>query len=330
MISKTELQRWLYTTTAGNIAVDDGGLTLVECDDTGRRVGEAYLEVGGIPAEIQLPHPDNPEHVENLCTLELLEALGFEGTDVSLAECVFENGFAWRHSPELEGDNDILFVYKLPARSEHVTEVGFDRCAMKTSTDIFEEYDWVDWDSFLSTFGTDKESWAELPFPQKISDLYQYYGFDNIFGSCYWEGFKIRDPDKDYGSSPAPGESVDDYEERLMSGAPEIGEPVIANDFVRKEEGVWFASGGGQCFGCELHQWHNGMDAVYAAGSLVVANKPIPLDALQDAIDLMEQNVASKIESGDLYDAAHGQVLLGYMKVALKAEPDDEPQYAEL
>lgn len=48
MIDVSELKRWARTLTPGNdVAVDDGGLTLVELDD-GVETG-AYLEVGGIP-----------------------------------------------------------------------------------------------------------------------------------------------------------------------------------------------------------------------------------------------------------------------------------------
>jgi len=44
-----ELQRWLSTLESGSsVGVDEGGLTLAEIDDNGKRT-EAYLELGGIP-----------------------------------------------------------------------------------------------------------------------------------------------------------------------------------------------------------------------------------------------------------------------------------------
>jgi hypothetical protein len=41
--------------------------------------------------------------------------------------------------------------------------------------------------------GSIKEDWDALPLPQKIYDLVSYYGFENIFGSSYWEGFQIEE-----------------------------------------------------------------------------------------------------------------------------------------
>jgi hypothetical protein len=44
MLPVHEVKRWLETLEAdGYVAIDDGGLTLVQID------GEAWLEVGGIP-----------------------------------------------------------------------------------------------------------------------------------------------------------------------------------------------------------------------------------------------------------------------------------------
>lgn len=51
MIDIKELKRWLATLNPeGFVAVDDGGLTLVELNEHLNETG-AYLEVGGIPFE---------------------------------------------------------------------------------------------------------------------------------------------------------------------------------------------------------------------------------------------------------------------------------------
>ena len=53
MLSKTEVQHWLATLEEGSgVAVDDGGLTLVEIDKDGKQT-EAYLDLGGIPSKDQ-------------------------------------------------------------------------------------------------------------------------------------------------------------------------------------------------------------------------------------------------------------------------------------
>lgn len=55
MMGKKEIERWLSTLPDdANVAIDEGGLNLVEVDDDGNE-GEAYIEVGGIPLD------DEPE-----------------------------------------------------------------------------------------------------------------------------------------------------------------------------------------------------------------------------------------------------------------------------
>lgn len=51
MISSRELLEWAKTLDPfGCVAIDDGGLSLVELDQEGD-VSDAYIEVGGIPEE---------------------------------------------------------------------------------------------------------------------------------------------------------------------------------------------------------------------------------------------------------------------------------------
>lgn len=52
MISVKELQRWLNTLPPGDsVAVDEGGLALVQICELSGEVGDAYLEVGGVPED---------------------------------------------------------------------------------------------------------------------------------------------------------------------------------------------------------------------------------------------------------------------------------------
>jgi hypothetical protein len=51
MIAQPELLRWLKTIPSTSaVAVDDGGLNLVEIDKNGKQT-DAYWEVGGIPTD---------------------------------------------------------------------------------------------------------------------------------------------------------------------------------------------------------------------------------------------------------------------------------------
>jgi hypothetical protein len=49
MLNKAELQRWLGTLTETSVAIDEGGLQLVEIDDATEQPTGAYLEIGGVP-----------------------------------------------------------------------------------------------------------------------------------------------------------------------------------------------------------------------------------------------------------------------------------------
>lgn len=130
---------------------------------------------------IVIPIPDNPFHVDNLATLGLLKAQGFEGIDTSLDESLFEYGRVWRVI-----GNETLFVYRHPSIPRR-----FDRTILANDLDVSKEYDWVDWSAFLSYTGQSMDEWMLSPLTHKISDLLGCYGVEEIFGSSYWEGFKV-------------------------------------------------------------------------------------------------------------------------------------------
>jgi hypothetical protein len=138
-----------------------------------------------------IPHPDNPQHTDNLASIPLLEAQGWQGADASLEISVFEYDFAWREleEPDEHGD-DHVFLYRIT----HRTPPTFDRLMMRSTLDLRKEYDWVDWPSFLSTVGLNAEEWDAQPFAIRIYDLMNVHGYENIFGSSYWEGFTIKQP----------------------------------------------------------------------------------------------------------------------------------------
>jgi hypothetical protein len=51
MMDIAEVKRWIATLAdGGNLAIDDGGLCLVELTAEGEETG-AYIEIGGTPAE---------------------------------------------------------------------------------------------------------------------------------------------------------------------------------------------------------------------------------------------------------------------------------------
>lgn len=162
---------------------------------------------------MNIPQPDLPLHVDNLVTLELLEAQGWQGADASLAESLFEYGLAWRQfDPPYEGD-DYGFIYEITGRRP----LRFDRCGMSSQVDLYREHNWLDdndWANLYRTHGMTRAKWDAQPFPIRIGDLLRQWGRENIIGDSYWEGFAIRDPDHDYGKEYAPGETEAEYTQR--------------------------------------------------------------------------------------------------------------------
>lgn len=124
-----------------------------------------------------------PAHVENLASLALLDAQGFEGVDASLEISLAEYGLAWRPLPE---SGEVLFVHRHP----YVTG-RFERTRLAADTDPRREWGWVDWPRFLETCGAEAAEWDALPLTQRVFDLVNYYGPLEIFGGPYAPGFTV-------------------------------------------------------------------------------------------------------------------------------------------
>lgn len=119
-------------------------------------------------------------------TISKLEQLGYIGTDADLATSLFEYGMAWK-----EDDKQIEFIYGIGFNDEDYNR--FDRCSFALDLDVRKEFDWADFEEVESFTGLTSKQFDALPLPQKIYDLVSYYGFENIFGSSYWEGFRIEE-----------------------------------------------------------------------------------------------------------------------------------------
>lgn len=111
-----------------------------------------------------------------------------EGIDADIEISLKEYGLAW-----IEGDTEILFYYGINGNCENEYNefeyTQFDFCSLDKNLDIKKEYDWIDnWDDISRFIGIDFDEWIEYPLTSQIADLLQYYGYENIFGSSYWEG----------------------------------------------------------------------------------------------------------------------------------------------
>lgn len=145
-------------------------------------------------SKIVIPHPDNPQHIDNLRTIPLLEAQGFEGCDASLVVSLFEYDLVWRVMPEelRESNYDHLFVFQCQ-RSR------FARYTMQSSS-FASDFSWVKpegWKDLCDSLGTTYLQWLRFPYPVRVGDLLRHYGYMNVFGSNPYT-FRIQDPDEEH------------------------------------------------------------------------------------------------------------------------------------
>lgn len=109
-----------------------------------------------------------------------------EGMDVDIEISLKEYGFAW-----IETETDILFYYGIKMDEEEY--IKFDFCSVNKDIDIKEEFDWIDWKDIYSFIGATEEEFKNSNLSQQYYDLFQYYGYEEIFGSSYWEGLDYSD-----------------------------------------------------------------------------------------------------------------------------------------
>jgi len=123
-----------------------------------------------------------------LNTISKLEQHGYSGIDACLATSLFEYGMAWK-----ENDKQIEFIYAIGGDYDKVEYNKFDRITFNTDLDVRKEFDWADFEEVESFTGLTSNQFDALPLPHKINDLIGYYGFENVCGSSYWEGFQIEE-----------------------------------------------------------------------------------------------------------------------------------------
>jgi len=118
-------------------------------------------------------------------TIEDYEAEGYEGSDASLEISLFEYGLIWKdRRPE-----GYHFIYGTSMDSNGYNK--FDSGWITSDRD----FDWIDLKDVLSYTGLSEEEWAKLPLPNKVSDVFNYYGHENVFGSSYGGGFSVVNND---------------------------------------------------------------------------------------------------------------------------------------
>lgn len=120
----------------------------------------------------------------------------------------------------------------------------------------------------------------------------------------------------------------DEYADYLRYGTDQV-QSHIPGDFIHDLQGVfWFVSGGSQCVGSAVCDWHGGPDsACYAVGSCTIANAGINGEYLSACITELE---SIKYEDDDaLFCNQERLWLIELFKFALASNPDEECQCFE-
>lgn len=125
-------------------------------------------------------------NITEIDTITKLEQNGYIGTDACLAISLFEYGLAWK-----EDNNQIEFIYGIGLEETEYNR--FDRCTFNLDLDIKEEFDWVDFEEVASFCGQSLDQFLAMDLAFQIYNLQVHYGFENVFGSSYWEGFEIQE-----------------------------------------------------------------------------------------------------------------------------------------
>lgn len=110
------------------------------------------------------------------------------GVDIDIEISLKEYGIAW-----IETETDILFYYGINTGLNDCNDmdyITFDFCSIDKNIDIKSEYDWADFDSVNDFVGG---GFFDQDLTMQIFDLLQYYGYENVFGSTYYEGLTYND-----------------------------------------------------------------------------------------------------------------------------------------
>lgn len=118
------------------------------------------------------------------------EKRGFEGSDADLETSLFEYGLIWKQYkravkkyPCVKGECFfVAYVGPIDGKEGRWTTGWID----PNRIPIEEEFDWVDWDSFLSCNDQTMEEFKSMDFGMQVFLLTNYYGADNTIGSTGW------------------------------------------------------------------------------------------------------------------------------------------------
>lgn len=112
----------------------------------------------------------------------------YSGVDVNIEISLCEYGIAW-----FDAGNEWHFIYGIK-RDDKGNFCRFDVGWFDKKIDCKKEFGWADLEDVVRGMDLTVEEWlTENTLPVIIADLYVYYGYENIFGSTYWEGYTWKE-----------------------------------------------------------------------------------------------------------------------------------------
>lgn len=116
-----------------------------------------------------------------------------QGVDADIETSIHEYGLAWIESNDKK---EVLFWYGIGVKDDGYFN-KFDFCSFPVDLDIKSEFDWIedDWTHVYIFVGLSEQEFHSRDLSDKIYDLFQYFGSENIFGSTYHAGFSFNGTD---------------------------------------------------------------------------------------------------------------------------------------
>lgn len=108
----------------------------------------------------------------------------WEGVDVDNEISLFEYGFLYNPKPK---KNYCNILYGVKWCGEEYTHFQYSSVNWK---ELISE-SWIDWEGVCSFCGQDRESFDTFSC-SNLHTLIQYYGTENVLGTCYEMGFEIN------------------------------------------------------------------------------------------------------------------------------------------
>ncbi len=109
----------------------------------------------------------------------------WQGIDADLEISLIEYRLVWCKNEHCAEEGELFFIYRSPDIG------GLFGCAYNRESEVNDLVNGKDWakpeqiEGFLSFVGMERKAWLELSHGQKVSDLINYFGVENILGTDY-------------------------------------------------------------------------------------------------------------------------------------------------